>query len=99
MSSETAPIDLETELSLTHTAPATLVKDPAQELSKHLNGVRERLNSEFQPRVPAEVVDREVALAAAAFTGARVMTYVPVLVNRQVRLKLRELTSSTSSAA
>jgi hypothetical protein len=99
MSPETPPIDRETELSLTRTEPATFVKDPAQELSKHLKGIRERLSSEFQPRVPAEVVDREVALAAAAFDGARVVTYVPVLVSRQVRLKLRELSSSTSSAA
>ena len=68
----------------------------AADLRKHLNGVRDRLSSEFQPRVPAEVVDREVTLAAAEFDGARVVTYVPVLVNRQVRLKLRQLASSAA---
>ena len=65
------------------------------ELSKHINGVRDRLSQEFQPRVPPEVVSREVDLAAAQFDGARVTTYVPVLINRQVRLKLRELVSAS----
>ncbi len=64
------------------------------ELSKHINGVRDRLSQEFQPRVTPEVVSREVDIAAAQFDGARVTTYVPVLVNRQVRLRLRELVSA-----
>jgi hypothetical protein len=65
-----------------------------QELRKHINGVRDRLSQEFQPSVDPEVVSREVEIAAAQFTGAKVTTYVPVLVNRQVRLKLRELVSA-----
>jgi hypothetical protein len=96
MSSETPPTDLSAELSITRTAPATVVKDPAAELRKHLNGIRERLSTEFQPRVAADVVSREVDLAAAQFDGARVMTYVPVLVNRQVRLKLRQLVTTAA---
>jgi hypothetical protein len=74
-------------------APATNAHDP-QELRKHINGVRERLSKEFQPRVAPEIVSREVDLAAAQFDGARITTYVPVLINRQVRLKLRELVSA-----
>ncbi len=91
MSSETPPTYLSTELSITRTAPATLVREPAVELRKQLNGVRERLSTEFQPSVAADVVEREVDLAAAEFDGARVTTYVPVLVSRKVRLKLRQL--------
>ena len=96
MSPETPPTDLSAELSITRTAPVTTVKDPKIELRKHLNGISERLSKEFQPRVAAEIVDREVNLAAAAFDGAKVMTYVPVLVNRQVRLKLRQLAASAA---
>jgi hypothetical protein len=65
-----------------------------QELVKHINGVRDRLSQEFEPRVPHEVVVREVDLAARSFDGAKITAYVPVLVNRQVRLKLRELVSA-----
>jgi hypothetical protein len=65
-----------------------------QELRKHINGVRDRLSQEFQPRVAPEIINREVELAAAQFNGAKVTTYVPVLVNRQVRTKLRELVSA-----
>jgi hypothetical protein len=68
----------------------------AADLSKHLNGIRERLSKEFQPRFAADVVDREIDLAAAEFRGARVTTYVPVLVNRQVRLKLRQLAATAA---
>jgi hypothetical protein len=64
------------------------------ELRKHINVVRDRLSEEFQPRVAPEVVSREVELAAAQFDGARITAYVPVLVNRQVRLRLRELVSA-----
>jgi hypothetical protein len=94
MSSETQPVDLSTELKVTHTASALVDKNAAQDLTKHINGVRERLSMEFQPRVAPEVVSREVDLAAAEFTNARVKTYIPVLVNRQVRLKLRQLVSA-----
>lgn len=66
--------------------------DP-EELIKHINGVRERLSKEFQPKVAPEVVSREVDEVARSFDGARITTYVPVLVNRQVRLRLREIAS------
>ena len=74
------------------------VKTPAEvqrDLLKHINTVRERLSAEFQPRVAPEVISREVDLAAAEFDGARITAYVPVLVNRQVRTKLRELASAS----
>jgi hypothetical protein len=96
MSPETPPTDLETELSITRTKPAVPAREPAVELGKQLNGVRERLSNEFRARIAVDVVDREVSLAAAQFDGARVTTYVPVLVNRQVRIKLRQLASSAA---
>jgi hypothetical protein len=71
-------------------------EDAQRDLIKHIETVRERLSLEFVPTVPPEVVSREVSEAAAQFNGARVITYVPVLVNRQVRLKLRELASASA---
>ena len=70
---------------------------PRRSSRKHINGVRERLSQEFQPRVAPEVINREVDQAAAQFDGARITTYVPVLVNRQVRIRLRELASASAS--
>ena len=96
MSSETPPTDLSTELAITRTAPVNPAKEPAVELRKQLNGISERLSNEFQPRFAADVVEREVTAAAAEFDGARVTTYVPVLVNRLVRLKLRQLAATAA---
>lgn len=79
---------------VTPAAPLATRPGAEQELRKHINGVCERLSQEFRPRVDPEVVSREVEIAAAQFSGAKVTTYVPVLINRQVRLKLRELVSA-----
>ena len=95
MSSETPPADLSAELSAPRTvsAPAPS-RETAQDLTKHINGVRERLSQEFLPALAPEVVSHEVDVAVAGFSDARVTTYIPVLVNRQVRLKLRQLVSA-----
>lgn len=67
-----------------------------QELRKHIDVVLDRLAQEFEPRVQHDVVVREVSAAAAQFEDARVKTYVPVLVTRQVRLRLRELVGAVA---
>ena len=91
MSSETP-----TELSSSSELPSSALQQRGskQDLIKYINGVRERLSKEFQPSLAPDVVNREVDLAAAEFDGARVTTYVPVLVNRAVRIKLRQLVSA-----
>ena len=66
-----------------------------QELAKHLAGVRERLSQDFEARIDHETVEREFARVAAEFSDAKIKAYVPVLVNRQVRLSLRELTQAS----
>ena len=95
MSSETPPAELSAELSATRTTSALAPeRETAQDLTKHINGVRERLSKEFLPALAPEVVSHEVDVAVAGFSDARVKTYIPVLVNRQVRLKLRQLVSA-----
>lgn len=52
--------------------------------------VRDDLRREF-PAVPGEVVDNQVARMEQAFTRARVRSFVPVLVRRGARERLRQL--------
>lgn len=66
-----------------------------QELARHLAGVHERLNQDFDARLDHETVDREFERVTAQFSDAKIKVYVPVLVNRQVRLSLRELTRTS----
>jgi hypothetical protein len=82
------------ETLVTPATPREPQRGAQQDLRKHINGVRERLSQEFEPRVDPAVVSREVDIAAAQYDGARITAFVPVLVNRQVRLKLRELVSA-----
>jgi hypothetical protein len=82
------------ETLVTPATPREPQRGAQQDLRKHINGVRERLSQEFEPRVDPEVVSREVEIAAAQYDGARITAFVPVLINREVRLKLRELVSA-----
>jgi hypothetical protein len=66
-----------------------------QELNRHLNGVRERLEHDFNERLDRETVEREFARVTAQFSDARIKAYVPVLVDRQVRRDLRQLTKAS----
>lgn len=66
-----------------------------QELARHLAGVRERLSQDFDARIDHETVEREFDRVTAQFSDAKIKAYVPVLVNRQVRLSLRELTRAS----
>ena len=66
-----------------------------QELARHLTGVRERLEHDFNERLDRETVERELARVTAQFSDARIKAYVPVLVDRQVRLDLRQLTRAS----
>ena len=52
--------------------------------------VREDLIREF-PSLPPDVVEAQVSLVEHAFDEARVRSYVPVLVQRGARERLRQL--------
>jgi hypothetical protein len=76
------------------TVPEKSPLEQQQELIKFIDGVRDRLRTEFQPRVAPQVINREIDLIAAEFDGARIKVYVPVLVNRHARLRLRQLAAT-----
>ena len=88
---DTVPTNTTIDLS----APPEPQQRAQQELAKHLDGVRERLSQDFDTRIDHETVEREFARVAAQFSDAKIKAYVPVLVNRQVRLSLRELTRAS----
>lgn len=58
--------------------------------SVQLAHVCEDLQREF-PAVPPEVVEDQVTREEQVFTRARVRSFVPVLVRRRARERLREL--------
>ena len=47
------------------------------------------LRTSFGARVPADVLDAAIEATVASFAGARIQEYVPVLVHRTVRDRLR----------
>jgi hypothetical protein len=50
-----------------------------------------QLEREYEGRVSREVVDTVVGNVKAHYTGAKVMTYVPVFVERESRVELKRL--------
>ena len=64
--------------------------DPSQDLHRQVEHVREDLRREFAWLPPA-VVDQQVRRAEQALAGARVQSFVPVLVRRGARDELRRL--------
>src|SRR5215831_9713365 len=58
-------------------------------LSDELADRAEHLRSEFSPMLAPEVIDREVDEASAEFRDARVTTYVPILIERLTRDRLK----------
>ena len=61
-----------------------------QDLQQQVEHVREDLSREFA-WLPAEVVEHHVRRAEQSLAGARVQTFVPVLVRRGAREHLRRL--------
>lgn len=53
--------------------------------------LRGRLHAEYDGRVDPAEVDRVFVECSRRLTGARISTYVPVLVEKQVRESLRRL--------
>ena len=61
---------------------------------RQLESARRALVSEFAGRVPADEVERRFAELTAEFAGARVRGFVPVLVQRRARERLRTLVAT-----
>lgn len=57
-----------------------------------------RLSDEFGPTVSPEEIDEYVATMALNYADARIKTYVPVLLERQVRERLRERVAAAATS-
>lgn len=64
------------------------------DLSGDLSVVVGGLHDEFDARLGAAVVDRDIQVVADRFTRARVRSFVPLLVRRYARERLRELSAA-----
>jgi hypothetical protein len=64
---------------------------PAMSLSDQVSKVAQRLADEYSGRVPDPVVRSFVDEAYREMESAKVTTFVPVLVDRSVRARIREL--------
>jgi hypothetical protein len=71
----------------------------ANRLDDQLARVRARLHEQFDGRVDPSVVDDVVMTATARFEHARITTYVPTLVDRLARDKLRHHTADRMATA
>lgn len=54
-----------------------------------LSDLRGRLHREYDDRVDPDEVERAIVECSRDFSDARITTYVPVLVEKQVRDRLR----------
>lgn len=63
---------------------------------RQLERVRAELVREFAGRLGEEEVQRRFAATVAAFEGAPIRSFVPVLAQRRVRLELREVGSTAT---
>lgn len=53
--------------------------------------IRAELREEFEPRLPRETIDRCFAAEVARFSDARITAYLPILVLRNTRSRLRAI--------
>lgn len=58
---------------------------------RQLDSARQALVAEFAGRVPADAVEQRFAELVAEFHAAPVRSFVPVLVQRRVRERLRSV--------
>jgi hypothetical protein len=65
--------------------------EPHIDEAAQLQGVEEALQRRFAGRVPDETIAREVDAGLQEFSGARVRTFIPVLLQKRVTDKLRQL--------
>ena len=70
--------------------------DPQIRLQTELDSVANRLHTEFDPALGPDAVTRQLAEVMGHFHDARILTYVPVLTERETRSALRLQQSSLS---
>lgn len=71
-----------------HTGTTSTSKEQEQQVDQHLHALERRLVREHE-HVPAAVLHEWIHDIRARFTGARVHAFVPILVERRVRARLR----------
>jgi hypothetical protein len=62
-----------------------------EDLSRHVHTIREELLREFAGRVPPHEVEQAVQETAGTFRGVRIRSFVPILLRRESRDRLRRL--------
>jgi hypothetical protein len=65
--------------------------EPHIDEAAQLQGVEAALQRRFAGRVPDETIAREVDAGLQEFSGARVRTFIPVLLQKRVTDRLRQL--------
>ncbi len=65
--------------------------EPGQaDFDRQLRDATDRLVAEFGSQMPAPVIEQSTREALAAYDGARIRTYLPILAYRRARESLRE---------
>ena len=59
-------------------------------VARQIDSVTRDLVGEFGGRVGLETIESLVRLSAESYAGSRIPTYVPILVRREVRARLRQ---------
>jgi hypothetical protein len=59
-------------------------------LARQVDSVTRDLVGEFGGRVSPETIERLVQRSAQSYVGSRIPTYVPILIRREVRARLRQ---------
>ena len=66
---------------------------PARSSGVELRSIRQGLQRDFPDFQPA-VIDHWLAVEAGRFDGCRITTFVPILVDKNVRARLRQFRTS-----
>ena len=67
------------------------VASAAPQWAGALDHVRSELHKEFDGRLPSDTVDRCFAAEVAKFHDARITSYLPILILRNTRARLRAM--------
>jgi hypothetical protein len=73
------------------------MSDQGHDFDRHMAAVEAAVRRDFESRIPAATIEQMLADARARFDTARVTTFVPILIDRDVRQRLRR--ESTPSRA
>jgi hypothetical protein len=68
-----------------------------EDIDRLIDSLTQELIGEFGHQLPPEAVERLVWETAQAYADSKVQTYVPILVRREARARLRRLTFADAS--